>query len=79
MLITEDMVDKLMSCNLEEYTLVLSDINELTEELIFMLKNPEISNENKIYDCLDLFRKVCKVISGDDRATGTLMKHLGIC
>ena len=75
---TEDLVDKLISSDLNEYIDILSDMSEHLEEVIFMLKNPDKFTENDKYNLLNVFIETCKIISSDNRGIGTLMKHLEI-
>lgn len=62
----------------QDWVNILSDFSELTEEIIFMLRNPVMFTENDRYDLIEQFRQVCKCFSNDNRATGTLMKDLDI-
>lgn len=68
----------IMSFDKNEYSNMLSDMSEHLEEVIFMLKNPNMFTENDKYELLEVFRKTCQIISSDTRGTGTLIKHLDI-
>ena len=62
----------------QDWANILSDFSELTEEIIFMLKNPVMFSENDRYDLLDNFRKICRLFANDTRSTGTLLKNLDL-
>ncbi len=74
----DEIVNNVMSFDRYEYSNMLSDMSEYLEEVIFMLKNPNMFTENDKYELLEVFRKTCQVISNDTRGTGTLMKDLEI-
>lgn len=66
------------SKNFEEYKQALMVLNDLVEESIFMLTNPNWFTYNDKYYLLDNLLDVCSIFSSDRRATGTIMKHIGL-
>ena len=74
----ENLNENIYTGDTQDWVNMLSDFSELTEEIIFMFRNPVMFSENDRYDLLENFRKVCKCFANDNRATGTLMKDLDI-
>ena len=74
----ESLSENIYTGDTQDWVNMLSDFSELTEEIIFMLKNPVMFSENERYDLFENFSKTCSIFANDTRATGTLMKILDI-
>ena len=75
---TEDLVDKLVSSDLDEYTNILSDIIEHLEEVVFMLKNPYNYTRDERKHLINVFRKICEIVSNDTRTTNEILMKLNL-
>lgn len=75
---TEDLIDKLISSDLNGYTNILSDISEYLEEVIFMLKNPDNYTRDERKHLINVFRKICEIISSDTRTTNEILRKLNL-
>lgn len=61
-----------------EYVEMLENFMDTLEDTIWMLKESDQYDDNEIYDKIENLKCYCECIASDNRATGTLMKHLGI-
>lgn len=75
---TEKIIDTILNSDVDDYVELLCEFEEIVEDTTFMLKNPLMYTDNEKYVLLKNFRDICTCFSKDRRATGTLMKHLGI-
>lgn len=74
----EEITNRLLSGNKNRYIEVLEDMCETLEDTIWVLKTSEQYNDNEIHQALENVRGYCRSIADDNRATGTIMKQLGI-
>lgn len=77
-MIEEEIVDKIWCGDKSDYIEVLERLYDILEDVIWMLKNSDQYDENEIYNKLQNLRSYCRCIESDNRATGTLMKQIGV-
>lgn len=80
--ITKSKIDELRNIinngDKNQWENMLSNFSELVDDLVYVFKNPEWFDENQKYAFIETFREMCRFISEDNRATGTLMKQLDL-
>lgn len=62
----------------QDWADIMGDFSMLIEDVAYMFKNPAMFTNSERYDLIEQFRQVCKCFANDNRATGTLMKHIDI-
>ena len=74
----DEITNTIHSGDANDWGVMLSNFSELLEDVIYMFKNPSQFTDNDKYAYLEAFRIVCRLVSDDNRSTGTLLKHLNL-